>query len=143
MDPSSTPLLFHPPAIPPALLSLLSRPPTDPRPIALQTCGLPTSGKSTLSAFIASYLSYTHLSIDRTIFAHHTPPYPAHLYPTYQLEARTFLKTQLPALVRAGKDVILDFAVPFKEDREEWRKIVEDAGGRVVLVHLVASEEEL
>lgn len=39
--------------------------------------------------------------------------------------------------------MILDFAVPFKEDRDEWRKIVEDAGGRVVLAHLVASEDEL
>lgn len=39
--------------------------------------------------------------------------------------------------------MILDFAAAFKEDREQWRKIVEDAGGRVVLVHLVSPEEEL
>lgn len=42
-----------------------------------------------------------------------------------------------------GRDVVLDSAFAFKEDRDNWRVTIEEAGGRSVIVHLNAKRDVL
>jgi gluconate kinase len=111
---------------------------------------IPTSGsgKSTLSKAVrAQYPTFKRLSIDAHIWDAHGAygiDYPPSRCAALQDEAEAFLHGDLLRLLRGkAHDVILDFAFAFREMRDEWRAIVEEGGGRVVLVYLDAGEEML
>ena len=46
-------------------------------------------------------------------------------------------------LVKSGFDVVLDFSFAFRVSRDEWKGLVEEMGGRWVLVYLDVRVEEL
>lgn len=62
----------------------------------------------------------------------------------YLEEAQAHIKTHLEALVKDGaSDAVLDLSFYDKEYRDEYKAIIEDAGGRWVLVFLDAGKELL
>jgi predicted kinase len=94
---------------------LLERQPTDPdKPVALLTCGLAGSGKSTLSKTVVTCAPhFTRLSVDEIVGEKHGlygVDYPADedLYDKYLDEAGVIYVERLAALLEAGKDVVLD-----------------------------------
>jgi hypothetical protein len=91
---------------------------------------------------------FTRLSVDACVHAKHGfygIDYPHSRYSDYLAEARVALRQQLVDTLRAkdGGDIILDFAFAFKEDRDDWKKTIEEEGGRWVLVYLEADRETL
>lgn len=137
-------------AIPLSMDPLLRRTPSDPRPVVLMTCGLAGAGKSTLSKLVTStYPSFTRLSIDTIIHDKHGmygTDYPHEKYPEYQVEAHEeYDKRFLELLSDKEKkhDVVLDRSFWNKEDRDKVKRLVEEKGGRWVLVYLKASKEVL
>jgi predicted kinase len=70
--------------------------------------------------------------------------YPKEKYNDYQEEAAAALRSELAQLVQQGaRDAILDFAFAFQETRDEWKDLIEESGGRWVLVYLDVDADEL
>ncbi|EPS28938.1 hypothetical protein POX_f08012 [Penicillium oxalicum] len=133
---------------PNALSPLICRTEGDPRPVVVMTCGIAGSGKSSISKWIQSHHpSFQRLSIDSYIYNHHGlygVDYPKEKYNDYQQEAVTALRSELAQLVQQGsRDAILDFAFAFQETRDEWKDLIEESGGRWVLVYLDVEPDEL
>jgi predicted kinase len=110
--------------------------------------GGPGSGKSSISKWIQSnHPSFHRLSIDSYIYSHHGlygVDYPKEKYNDYQEEAAAALRSELAQLVQQGsRDAILDFAFAFQETRDEWKDLIEESGGRWVLVYLDVDADEL
>jgi len=130
------------------IVPLLKRCDDDGHPVVLMTCGIAGSGKSTLAKTVVSELPhFTRLSIDEIIFKKHGlygKDYPADekLYQQYLEEADKIYSDTCRHLLREGKDLVLDRSFYAKEDRSEFKKIVEDAGGRSLLVYLKAFDKE-
>ncbi|GJN78481.1 hypothetical protein PLIIFM63780_001975 [Purpureocillium lilacinum] len=127
-----------------AILPGLQRTPESPHPVVVMTC----SGKSTLAKAIVSRLpAFTRLSVDAIIHATHGLygiDYEPSKYSEYQDEAQDKLKDRLRALLRAkDRDAVLDLAFWNKEYRDEFKSLIEENGGRWVLIFLQADRELL
>jgi predicted kinase len=136
--------------IPPALEPRLRRTRDDPRPVALMTCGISGAGKSTLSkAIVSKHPSFTRLSIDNLIHQKHGMygiDYDRARYEEYLDEAAEEYERLLVKLLREEDkrhDLMLDRSCWAREDRDRLKKMVEENGGRLVLVYLKASKEVL
>lgn len=117
-------------------------------PITKEFPTLKGSGKSTLShALLARHSTFIRLSIDNIIASRHGlygTDYSPSAYSTYQDEAAALFRSELTTLLAAGeRDFILDRSFYAKSDREEFKRLVEEAGGRWVLVFLRVGKEEL
>jgi predicted kinase len=136
-----------PPTIPSTLSPLLRRDAPDPRPVVLATCGIAGAGKSTLAKLVAiTHLSFTRVSIDAIVAEKHGlwgNDYAPDRYESYLDEAEEESIRRLRKLLSEKRDVVLDRSFWRKADRESVRKIVEDGGGRWVLVYLKAERDVL
>lgn len=103
-------------------------------------CGLTCSGKSTLARRLAAQ-GFAWLSVDQDAWdaGCHEQPLPA----AVQREIKVAHKRRVRELVADGRDVVLDYALVSKARRDEYRALAEDAGARVVLVHLDVPASEL
>ena len=130
--------------IPAHLTQQLQRSTTDTHPVVIMTCGIAGSGKTTLAKTIESlYPTFHRLSIDEIntekhgIYGIDYAASPS-LYDQYMGEADTLYLSTFTELLVMKQDVILERAFYAKEDRDEYRKLAEEAGARVVLVYLKA-----
>lgn len=106
------------------------------------------SGKSSLSkSILSTYSSFHRFSIDNYIFSHHGlygVDYPAEKYETFQEEAEKSLRNKLAKILQLdNQDVILDFSFAFRAKRNEWKLLVEQLGGRWILLYLDVGGDEL
>lgn len=71
--------------------------------------------------------------------------YPAgyEIYEQYSTEADVIYLDTFQNLLKEGKDIILERSFYAKQDREEFRKMVEDAGARLILVYMKAMNKEV
>ncbi|KAM3522033.1 hypothetical protein NHJ13051_005915 [Beauveria bassiana] len=128
---------------------LLSRTASDQRPVVLMTCGIAGAGKSTLAKTVTARLSnFVRFSADQIVHDKHGLygiDYARDKYAGYLEDAQTQIKTALAALIKSGgaRDAVLDLSFYSKEYRDEYKAIVEDVGGRWVLVFLDAEKELL
>ncbi|KAI1476088.1 P-loop containing nucleoside triphosphate hydrolase protein [Daldinia eschscholtzii] len=118
------------------------------KPVVLMTCGIAGAGKSTLSkAVLSTYPNFERLSADATIAARHGlygVDYPPEKYAEFLDEASNECEARLIQLLREGKkDLVLDRSFYSKEFREETKKLIEENGGRWVLVYLRAKNKEV
>ncbi|KPI35432.1 uncharacterized protein AB675_11706 [Cyphellophora attinorum] len=111
----------------------------DPRPIVVMMCGIAGSGKSSLAHAITDRRPhFTRISIDGTLYATHgryKVDYDPSLYSTYQDEAEALCNAQLTDLLNKNRDVVLDRSFYAKSDRDAFKQIIENAGGRWLLVY--------
>ncbi|KAK0652699.1 ATP/GTP-binding protein [Cercophora newfieldiana] len=117
----------------------LSRTADDPRPVVVMTCGIAGSGKSTLAKAIAEkHPTFVRLSGDNILHAKHGlygKDYPPEMYHKYLDEAATELENTLMELLSAGeKDIVIDRSLYAKEDRDSFKRLVEEKGARWILV---------
>ncbi|KAK1756712.1 P-loop containing nucleoside triphosphate hydrolase [Echria macrotheca] len=116
----------------------LARTAEDQRPVVVMTCGIAGSGKSTLSkAILAKHPNFTRLSIDCIVYDKHglyAVDYPPELYSVYQEEADVEYMSNLKTLLGEARDVVVDRALYSREDRKNFKKLVEEMGGRWILV---------
>ena len=115
-----------------------------PPPTLFITCGLPGSGKSTLARRLEQELPALRLTADEWLHE---------LYPditTAEAEEGTARgrveRLQWPLALRAlqlGCDVVLDWGLWSRDERDLYRTAAHDAGARVVLCLLDPSIDEL
>ncbi|KAK7924316.1 ATP GTP-binding protein [Apiospora marii] len=126
----------------------LERSQGDQRPVVLMTCGIAGSGKTTLAKAVLSELpQFTRLSGDEIIHEKHGlygVDYPADdaLYQQYQEENDAIILQRFHSLLDEGRDVVLDRSFYAKEDRDEFKQIIDEWGGRWVLVFFKAVDKE-
>ncbi|KAI1801223.1 P-loop containing nucleoside triphosphate hydrolase protein [Daldinia bambusicola] len=118
------------------------------KPVVLMTCGIAGAGKSTLSkAILSAHPNFERLSADATIAARHGiygVDYPPEKYEEFLEEASDECEARLIELLREGKkDLVLDRSFYSKEFREETKKLIEDNGGRWVLIYIHVKSKEL
>ncbi|KAM7202617.1 P-loop containing nucleoside triphosphate hydrolase [Naviculisporaceae sp. PSN 640] len=126
----------------------LTRTEQDPRLVVVMTCGIAGAGKSTLSkAIVSRYPNYQRLSCDYIIHAKHglyNLDYPPEKYEEYLNEATEEFDSMLVDLLNKGdKDIVLDRSLYAKEDRDCYKKLVEEKGGRWILVYFRPANKEL
>ncbi|BCS17217.1 AAA family ATPase [Aspergillus puulaauensis] len=131
-----------------SLSAFLHRSESDPRPVVAMTCGVAGSGKSSVSKWITSnHPSFKRLSIDSYIYTKYGlygVDYPKDKYNEFQEEAEPALRTELAQLLQQGsQNIILDFSFAFQATRDEWKALVEGAGGRWVLIFIEVDPDEL
>ena len=135
-------------SLPAQIKPLLERSSSNTRPIVLMLCGIAGAGKSTLAKAVVEELPrFTRLSIDEILFEKHGlfgVDYPAdhNLYEQYQDEADQIYLEHFHRLLRAEKDLVLDRSFYAKEDRDEFKRMIEDEGGRWILVYLEVDDKE-
>lgn len=106
------------------------------------------SGKTTLvKAITKSHPNFHRISIDEIIFTKHGIygiDYPASydVYEQYSTEADAIYLDTFQDLLKAGENIVLERSFYANSDRDEFRKIVEEAGARLVLVYLKALDKE-
>ncbi|KAJ6789387.1 hypothetical protein PWT90_00940 [Aphanocladium album] len=106
------------------------------------------SGKSTLAkTVIAKLPNFVRLSADKFVrdkYGLYAIDYPREKYSEYLEEAQAQIKVDLVALIKDGtKDAVLDLSFWNKEYRDEYKQIIDDAGGRSVLAFLDGEKELL
>jgi hypothetical protein len=115
------------------------------------------AGKSTLAkSILASLPRYKRLSVDLAVYETHglyAIDYPASSYSLFSSQALDRIRASLPGLIRRASsssssndddtDYVLDLAFYNKPYRDEFKKIIEDSGGRWVLVFLDAQRHVL
>jgi len=114
------------------------------------TCRIAGSGKSTLAKAVINELPYsTRLTIDEIVYEKHGlygVDYPTSdsLYQQYQKEADKIFIDLFRKSLKENKDIVLDRSFYSKGGAEGVHALVEDGGGKWVLVYLKArSKEEL
>lgn len=109
-------------------------------PTVVLLCGLTCSGKSTYAKALAGRW-FVWLSVDQDAHdaGHDEQPLPAAL----QRDIKIRHKQRLKELVAEGRDVVLDYALPSRARRDEYRSLAEAAGATVELHFLDVPAEEL
>jgi predicted kinase len=113
--------------------------------LVVLTCGIAGAGKTTYAQRLESE-GYVRLSIDEEIwrqFGRYDVDYPAERYPELQRQAEQMLRRALVDLVRQGRNIVVDISLWRRSSRDEYKTIVEEAGGHWRLVYLRAAPELL
>lgn len=113
-------------------------------PVVYLLVGLTGSGKTTYAQrHLADAL---RLSVDERVHERHGRygvDYPEHEYFALEAPVVAEVREELVKLVAAGQDVVLDHGLWLRSAREEWKKVVESAGGRWRLLYFPVERAEL
>lgn len=107
--------------------------------------GLTGSGKTTLAKTLEAS-GFARLSVDEEVFARHGRhgiDYPEHEYPARERPVVERTRRRMVDLIRAGNDVVLDHGLWRRDEREDYKRLVEDAGGRWRLLYFPVDRGEL
>ncbi|MFB9627095.1 AAA family ATPase [Nonomuraea helvata] len=118
----------------------------DVRPVVYLLVGLTGSGKTTYARQVLEPAGALRLSVDELVYQHHGRygvDYPEQEYFAREAPAVAEVRERLVELVEAGRDVVVDHGLWLRRDREEWKKLVEQAGGRWRLVYFDVPRREL
>ncbi|WP_336052151.1 AAA family ATPase [Streptomyces sp. CA2R101] len=105
--------------------------------------GLPGSGKTRLALALAGH-GMARLCPDEEMFRRNGRrgvDFPRSEYLIRERLVLDELAVQLHRLLTAGKDAVLDHGLWTREERSEWRTLVEDAGTVPMLVYLPVPHE--
>lgn len=105
-------------------------------------CGLAGSGKTTYAQGLEAS-GYVRLSIDEEVwsrFGRFGVDYEPARYAELSAVAEAALRHRLVALVRQGRDVVIDFSFWQRAARDRYKQLIEDAGGSWRLVYLRADQ---
>ncbi|MFD9506615.1 AAA family ATPase [Streptomyces mirabilis] len=118
----------------------------EPEPVVYLLAGLTGSGKTTYAKRRLEPTGAIRLSVDEMVYERHGRygvDYPERQY--FELEAPVVaeVRERLAELVAAGRDVVLDHGLWLRATREEWKKLVQSAGGRRRLLYFPVGRAEL
>lgn len=116
------------------------------RPVVYLLVGLTGSGKTTYAQRRLEPVGVVRLSVDERVHARHGRygvDYPERRY--FELEAPVVaeVREELVELIAAGRDAVLDHGLWLRSDREEWKKLIAEAGGRPKLLYFPVDRAEL
>ncbi|MFI7462807.1 AAA family ATPase [Nonomuraea sp. NPDC049646] len=118
----------------------------DARPVVYLLVGLTGSGKTTYARQVLEPAGALRLSVDEFVYQRHGRygvDYPEQEYFAREAPAVAEVRERLIELVRAGRDVVVDWGLWLRRDREDWKKLVEQAGGLWRLVYFDVPRREL
>lgn len=114
-------------------------------PLVVMMCGVAGSGKTTFAGRLEKE-GFVRLSIDEEIWATHGRygiDYPIERYEQLKVEAELKLRNELVVLVKEKRNVVIDFSFWQRKRRNEYKKLIEDAGGEWKLVYLKVDPRDL
>jgi predicted kinase len=110
------------------------------QPEVVLMCGIAGSGKTTYAKDLEAK-GYVRLSVDEEIwhrFGRYGVDYEADEYERHTEVAREAVRERLLSLLAEGRDVVVDSSFWRRSRRQEFKQLVEQAGGRWRLVYLRA-----
>ncbi|MWC27575.1 AAA family ATPase [Paenibacillus sp. MMS18-CY102] len=117
----------------------------EPAAFVAMMCGVAGSGKTTFAQQIEK-AGYIRLSIDEEIWSangRYGIDYSPDDYEQLKSAAEAKLRKELITHVRNQRCVVVDFSFWARKRRDEYKRIIEEAGGRWALIYLKVRPEEL
>lgn len=114
-------------------------------PVAYLMAGITGSGKTTYSRRLEA-AGAVRLSVDEEVFARngrYGVDYPESEYPERERPVLDDVQGRLAAAVRAGRSVVLDYGLWRRAEREAYKRLVEEAGGRWRLLYFKVDRAEI
>jgi predicted kinase len=108
-------------------------------------CGLTGSGKTSYAKQLEAG-GAVRLSVDEEVYARHGRygvDYPMDEYFDRERPVVQELRRRLVELVESGRDVVLDYGLWRRSDRDAYKRLVEAHGGRWRLLYFKADREVL
>ncbi|MCX4617969.1 ATP-binding protein [Streptomyces mirabilis] len=115
-------------------------------PVVYLLVGLTGSGKTTYAKLRLVPTGAVRLSVDERVHARYGRygvDYPEREYFALEAPVVAEVREELVDLIAAGRDVVLDHGLWLRSDREEWKKLVIEAGGRPRLLYFPVPRTEL
>ncbi|EFM12686.1 conserved hypothetical protein [Paenibacillus curdlanolyticus YK9] len=117
----------------------------EPSAFVVMMCGVAGSGKTTFAQQLEQ-AGYVRLSIDEEIWStngRYGIDYSPDDYEQLKRDAEAKLRKELITHVRNQRCVVVDFSFWARSRRDEYKQIIEEAGGQWALVYLKVGPEEL
>lgn len=114
-------------------------------PLVVMMCGVAGSGKTTFSQQLEKK-GFVRLSIDEEIWATHGRwgiDFPMDKFEEHRREAENKLRQRLIQLIYNKQQVVIDFSFWDRSRRIEYKKLIEEAGGKSMLIYLKVQPDEL
>jgi predicted kinase len=114
-------------------------------PVVYLLCGLTGSGKTTYARRLEAG-GAIRLSVDEEVYARHGRygvDYPMSEYFERERPVVEELPRRLVELIEAGRDVVLDYGLWRRSDRDAYKRLVEAHGGRWRLLYFQVDPEVL
>lgn len=124
---------------------LIYRDRNDLTPLVVMMCGVSGSGKTTFSQ-ILEHEGFVRLSIDEEIWSTNGRwgiDFPMEKLEEYRKDAERKLRNRLIKLIQDKKQVVIDFSFWDSERRNQYKKLIEDSGGKWKLIYLKVSQNDL
>ncbi|PWW04763.1 putative kinase [Paenibacillus cellulosilyticus] len=127
------------------LTKLLGREKDTGHPVVVLMCGIAGSGKTTISQRLAE-LGYNRLSIDEEVWktnGRYGVDYPVEQYRANLDAAHKRLLTQIVEHIQENKPVVVDSSFWNRRERDWYKQLIEQSGGRWRLLYLRVQPDEL
>jgi predicted kinase len=114
-------------------------------PLVVMMCGIAGCGKTTFSQQLEKK-GFIRLSIDEEIWSTHGRwgiDFPMDKFEEYRIEAENKLRQLLIQLIHDKQQVVIDFSFWDRSRRIEYKKRIEEAGGKWMLIYLKVQPDEL
>ncbi|MED1863755.1 AAA family ATPase [Fictibacillus nanhaiensis] len=114
-------------------------------PLIIMMCGVAGSGKTTFSQQLEKK-GFVRLSIDEEIWSTNGRwgvDFPMDKFEEYRKEAESKLRQRLIKLIYDKQQVVIDFSFWDRLRRNEYKKLIENCGGKWKLIYLKVHPDEL
>lgn len=114
-------------------------------PIVVMMCGVAGSGKTTFAQQLEKK-GFVRLSIDEEIWTtngRYGIDFPVEKYEKYKEDAERKLRNQLVKLIQDKQQVVVDFSFWQRSRRNQYKQLIEEAGGKWKLIHLKVHPNDL
>jgi predicted kinase len=114
-------------------------------PLVVMMCGVAGSGKTTFSQQLEKE-GFVRLSIDEEIWitnGRYGIDFPAEKYEQYKEEAEVKLRNELVNHIQNKCQVVVDFSFWQRKRRNEYKQLIENAGGVWKLIYLKVEPSDL
>ena len=111
----------------------------------IMMCGVCGSGKTTYAKQKENE-GYIRLSIDEEMWNNYGKQgvdYPVSEYDRLSEETEKRLRQKMVELIKTGQNLVIDFSFWNKANRDKYRKLILEAGGKSELVYMKADKEVL
>lgn len=114
-------------------------------PLVVMMCGVAGSGKTTFSQQLEKE-GFIRLSIDEEIWAtngRYGIDFPIEEIEQYKQEAERKLRNRLIELIHEKQQVVIDFSFWNRARRNQYKKLIEESGGKWKLVFINVHPDDL
>ncbi len=114
-------------------------------PLVVMMCGIAGSGKTTFSQLLEQE-GFVRLSVDEEIWATHGRwgiDFPMEKFDEYRKNAESKLRIRLIKLIYDKQQVVIDFSFWDRVRRNQYKKLIEDSGGKWKLIYLKVHPNDL